>query len=188
MKEGKNGHQSWFQCWSSRWDVRVLEHAFSLGVGVPFYRQVSHFLCKLVPCRLFFQTFLEVDPRGLWGLGWSWSSPTVCAPFGASSLLLCCTVLYLSAGKVVPCSHMAPCSSHILLFLMACYYQQFLSVIANNPWLAAQPSGYRVWDMHTSPLSSGILQGGTAQRWKVEQTYWKPEQDGKNEVQTLTTQ
>lgn len=69
---------------------------------------------------------------------------------------------------------------------MACYYQQFLSVIAKNPWLAAQPSGYRVWDRHTSPLSSGILQGGTAQRWKVEQTYWKPEQDGKNEVQTLT--
>lgn len=140
-------------------------------VGVPFYRQVSHFLCKLVLCRIFFQTFMEVGQRALGVLGaldLPLHSMPCSKPHSCSCALLYCAYLQeleqVWPGKVVSCSHTAPCSSHTLFFPMGCYYEQLLSVIANSPWLAAQPSGYRARDTHTSPSSSDILQGGSAQR------------------------
>lgn len=38
-------------------------------LGVPFYRQVSHFFCKLVLCRMFFQTFSGNGSEGFGGFG-----------------------------------------------------------------------------------------------------------------------
>lgn len=183
-KERKNGHQSWFQCWSSWWDVQGSRPCVQTWLGIPFNRQVSHFLRKLVVCRMFFQTFLDVGQgalRFLSGLDLPLCSVPSC------NLLLCFTVLCLSPGirtrmfglekwcpaptglPATPCSFLWPVTTN-----NSCLF------IANKPWLPAQPPGYRVWDSHTSPLSSGILQGGSAQRWKVEQIYWKPEQSGKN--------
>lgn len=115
---------------------RVPEHTSSLGWGVPFYRQVSHFVCKLVLCRMFFQAFMEWV-RGLQGSWVVLIFPYTQCPLVSlvPALVLYCIVLIprnenrdVWPGKVVPCSHMVPSSSHALFFPVACSYQQFLSV------------------------------------------------------------
>lgn len=73
----------------------------------------------------------------------------------------------LEQGRVLPClctAHIL--SSHILGLsygmliptILGFYYQQFLFVTTKSPWLAARLVG--VWNIHISPLSSGIPQQG----------------------------
>lgn len=50
-------------------------------------------------------------------------------------------------------------SHSMLIPTILSYYQQFLSVTTKSPWLAPQPVG--VWNIHISPLSSGIPHQGT---------------------------
>lgn len=93
--------------------------------GVPFYGQVSCFLCTLViKCSPFFQACLEVGQRtlGVFGLYPTlYSMPTSCCSF----LCFYCTLLwFFLTEKCSPLSTWPLFSSQLLFFFMVCQYQQ----------------------------------------------------------------
>lgn len=144
------------------------------------WKQGSCFLWKLVTmCTPFFQTFQKMDQRVLGGFD---LPHKVHAHFSTSFLHLTCAVLISGSQnkdiyprKVLlllphsPLLQPHPVLSHNMLL------PQSLAVITNNPWSASGLSScLSVWNMHISPLSSGLLQTCSECKYAARETLWFP--------------